>query len=45
VLELAKSEAARFARQPDPAISDEEREAVWGRLKQQWQRRYGLVEA
>jgi ATP-dependent DNA helicase RecG len=45
VLELAKVEAARFARQPDPAITREEREAVWARLKQQWQRRYGLVEA
>ena len=31
--------------QPDPAISREERDAVWARLKQQWQRKYGLVEA
>jgi ATP-dependent DNA helicase RecG len=45
VLELAKAEAARFVQQPDPAITREEREAVWARLKQQWQRRYGLVEA
>jgi len=45
VLELAKSEAARFAKSPDPAVSREEREAVWARLKQQWQRKYGLVEA
>jgi ATP-dependent DNA helicase RecG len=44
-LELAKVEAARFAREPDPKVSDEERAAVWARLKQQWQRRYGLVEA
>ncbi|HTH53237.1 MAG TPA: ATP-dependent DNA helicase RecG [Edaphobacter sp.] len=44
-LELAKSEAARFAGQPDPAMSKEERDAIWARLKQQWQRRYGLVEA
>jgi ATP-dependent DNA helicase RecG len=44
LLELAKAEAARFAEQPDPAISREETEAVWARLKQQWQRRYGLVE-
>ncbi len=44
-LELAKTEAARFAREPDPKVSKEEREAVWARLKQQWQRRYGLVEA
>jgi ATP-dependent DNA helicase RecG len=45
VLELAKSEAARFAESPDPALSQEERDAVWERLKQQWQRKYGLVEA
>ncbi len=44
-LELAKLEAARFAREPDPRVSKEERDAVWARLKQQWQRRYGLVEA
>jgi ATP-dependent DNA helicase RecG len=44
-LELAKVEAAKFAREPDPRVSKEEREAVWARLKQQWQRRYGLVEA
>ena len=44
-LGLAKVEAARFAREPDPKVSKEEREAVWARLKQQWQRRYGLVEA
>jgi ATP-dependent DNA helicase RecG len=45
LLELAKKEATRFAEQPDPVISKEETEAVWSRLKQQWQRRYGLVEA
>ncbi len=45
LLEFAKKEASRFAEQPDPAISHEETEAVWARLKQQWQRRYGLVEA
>jgi ATP-dependent DNA helicase RecG len=45
VLELAKAEAARFAESPDPAVSREEKEAVWARLKQQWQRKYGLVEA
>jgi len=45
VLELAKAEAARFAESPDPAVSREERDAVWARLKQQWQRKYGLVEA
>jgi ATP-dependent DNA helicase RecG len=45
VLELAKVEAARFADWPDPAVSREERDALWARLKQQWQRKYGLVEA
>jgi ATP-dependent DNA helicase RecG len=45
VLELAKAEAAKFAESPDPAVSREERDVVWARLKQQWQRKYGLVEA
>jgi ATP-dependent DNA helicase RecG len=45
VLELAKVEAAKFASEPDPAVSKDERDAVWARLKQQWQRKYGLVEA
>jgi ATP-dependent DNA helicase RecG len=45
LLEIAKSEAARFAAQPDPAIPKEEIDAVWERLKHQWQRKYGLVEA
>jgi ATP-dependent DNA helicase RecG len=45
VLELAKTEAAKFAESPDPAVSREERDAVWARLMQQWQRKYGLVEA
>ena len=45
VLELAKTEAARFAERRDPALTQAEIDAVWARLKQQWQRRYGLVEA
>jgi ATP-dependent DNA helicase RecG len=45
VLELAKAEAERFAAKPDPSLPREEIAAVWERLKQQWQRRYGLVEA
>ena len=45
MLELAKAEAARFAEKPDPALSKEEIAAVWERLKDQWQRRYGLIEA
>jgi ATP-dependent DNA helicase RecG len=45
LLELAKTEAARFVETPDPSTTRAERDAVWTRLKQQWQRRYGLVEA
>jgi ATP-dependent DNA helicase RecG len=45
ILELAKAEAAHFAREPDPAVSREETDAVWVQLKRQWQRRYGLMEA
>ena len=45
VLELAKTEAERFAAKPDPTMSREEIAAVWERLKLQWQRRYGLMEA
>jgi ATP-dependent DNA helicase RecG len=45
VLELAKAESARFVEGPDPAMEREEIARVWARLKLQWQRRYGLVEA
>jgi ATP-dependent DNA helicase RecG len=55
LLELAKVEAARFANPPDPGSgprstrpregADAERARVWARLKEAWQRRYGLVEA
>jgi len=45
ILELAKIEAAKFVETKDPTMSKEEIEAVWARLKHQWQRRYGLVEA
>jgi ATP-dependent DNA helicase RecG len=45
LLELAKQEAARFANQPDASRSDSERARVWARLRDAWQRRYGLVEA
>jgi len=45
LLELAKVEAARFVDAPDPTMPRPEIDAVWSRLKQQWQRRYGLVEA
>jgi len=45
ILELAKLEAARFAEAKDSSMSQMEVDAVWTRLKLQWQRRYGLVEA
>jgi ATP-dependent DNA helicase RecG len=45
ILELAKLEAERFAAAPDPSLPPAEITAVWDRLKHQWQRRYGLMEA
>ena len=45
LLELAKQEAARFAIDPGPDVTQEERGRVRAQLKQSWQRRYGLVEA
>ena len=45
LLELARQEAAHFVDHPDPTMPRPEIDAVWSRLKQQWQRRYGLVEA
>jgi len=45
LLELAKAEAEAFVEHPDKTIPRPEIEAVWSRLKHQWQRRYGLVEA
>jgi ATP-dependent DNA helicase RecG len=45
ILELAKLEAERFANAPARDASDPERARVWARLKEAWQRRYGLVEA
>jgi len=45
LLELAKQEAARFAVNPGPEVTAEERAQVRAQLKQAWQRRYGLVEA
>jgi ATP-dependent DNA helicase RecG len=50
-LEVAKMEAARFANTPGSQMGTEneateaERARVWARLKEAWQRRYGLVEA
>jgi ATP-dependent DNA helicase RecG len=45
LLELAKIEATRFASAPGPGVTEAERARVWVRLKEAWQRRYGLVEA
>jgi ATP-dependent DNA helicase RecG len=48
LLELAKAEAARFVNAGDKAAAEAteaERSRVWARLKEAWQRRYGLVEA
>jgi ATP-dependent DNA helicase RecG len=45
MLEMAKSEAMKFASAPEVGISVEEIDGVWKRLREQWQRRYGLVEA
>ena len=45
LLELAKLEAARFVERPEPGVTEAERARVWARLKDAWQRRYGLVEA
>ena len=51
LLELAKLEAAHFANAPSSQIAggsevtEAERARVWARLKEAWQRRYGLVEA
>ena len=45
LLELAKEEAARFVVRADEESSAAEKAQVWTRLKDAWQRRYGLVEA
>jgi ATP-dependent DNA helicase RecG len=45
LLELAKEESARFVREADTEATQEEKMQVWARLKEAWQRRYGLVEA
>jgi ATP-dependent DNA helicase RecG len=47
LLELAKQEAARFAnaKTGEGEGTETERARVWARLREAWQRRYGLVEA
>jgi ATP-dependent DNA helicase RecG len=44
ILELAKVEAERYAN-GEGRVKTSENAAVWARLKLQWQRRYGLMEA
>ncbi len=45
LLELAKTEAVLFVSNSDTHATEAERAVVSARLKQAWQRRYGLVEA
>ncbi len=45
LLELAKVEAARFAQHAAEEASPDEKTRVWARLREAWQRKYGLVEA
>ena len=45
LLELAKVESSRFAQKANEEATAEEKARVWARLKEAWQRRYGLAEA
>jgi ATP-dependent DNA helicase RecG len=45
LLELAKVEASRFVAKAKEEATEEERARVAARLKEAWQRRYGLAEA
>ena len=45
LLELAKVESARFVAKANEEATVEEKARVWARLKDAWQRRYGLAEA
>ncbi|HEX3436580.1 MAG TPA: ATP-dependent DNA helicase RecG [Pseudacidobacterium sp.] len=44
-LEIAKQEASRFVQSPESEATESERKLVRERLREAWQRRYGLVEA
>jgi ATP-dependent DNA helicase RecG len=44
LLELAKAESALFVSAAGE-VSEEEKSKVWNRLREAWQRRYGLVDA
>ena len=45
LLELAKTESAWFVSANGAEISEEEKAKVWNRLREAWQRRYGLLDA
>jgi ATP-dependent DNA helicase RecG len=45
LLELAKTESACFVSVSSDEITEEEKAKVWSRLREAWQRRYGLVDA
>ena len=45
LLELAKTESAWFVSATGGEISEEEKAKVWNRLREAWQRRYGLLDA
>ncbi len=44
LLELAKAESASFV-SANGEVTEEEKSKVWSRLREAWQRRYGLVDA
>ena len=45
LLELAKTESAWFVSAAGSDVTEEEKGKVWSRLREAWQRRYGLVDA
>jgi ATP-dependent DNA helicase RecG len=45
LLELAKTESACFVSEGGSEITEQEKGMVWSRLREAWQRRYGLVDA
>jgi ATP-dependent DNA helicase RecG len=45
LLELAKKESAHFVEHASGEATEDEKKRVWARLREAWQRRYGLVEA
>jgi ATP-dependent DNA helicase RecG len=45
LLELAKTESAWFVSEAGSEVTEEEKGKVWTRLREAWQRRYGLVDA